>query len=74
MKCQILLLFVCSLATDAFSQGYFIFDNPTAPTHVGSLNGPLAGPGVWGQALVGTTVDSLSPLGIPLEHQANGVV
>ncbi len=74
MKCQFLLLVAFSLARAAYSQGNFMFYNPTAPTHVGSLNGPLAGPGVWGQALVGTTVDSLSPLGVPLEHQANGVV
>ncbi len=74
MNLQLLLLLVLSVASSTYSQGTFQFYNPTAPTRIGSLDGPLAGTGIWGQALIGTSVDSLSPFGMPLEHEANGVV
>jgi hypothetical protein len=62
------------IAPHVYSQGIFEFYNPTAQTRIGSINGPLAGPGFWGQALVGVTADSLSPLGSPLEHSSLGTV
>ncbi len=55
-------------------QGVFTFWNPGAPTYVGVWGGPLAGPGIWAQALVGLTTNSLSPLGLPEEHGLNGLV
>ncbi len=66
-----LLLLIHSLSTvDAGAQGQFLATNGSAPTHLGSIDGPLAGPGIWGQFLAGTTVDSLMPIGVPLEHTA----
>src|SRR5438093_13197151 len=52
----------------AQSQGYFLFRNETAPTYLGSPNGPFADLGIWGQVLVGLTPDTLAPLGVPSEH------
>jgi hypothetical protein len=49
-------------------QGYFLFTSDNVPTRLGSLDGPLAGPGIWAQALVGLTTNALSPLGVPSEH------
>jgi hypothetical protein len=67
-------LFMLWLPPFGHSQGIFNFYNPTAQTRLDSTNGPLAGPGIWGQPLVGVSVDSLSPLGLPLEHDAFGIV
>ena len=58
----------------AQAQGVFLFYNPGAPTYLGTLGGPLAGPGIWGQALVGLTSDSLAPLGPGLEHRVGGLL
>jgi hypothetical protein len=55
------------------SQGTFIFDNISAPTRLGTVDGPFAGPDIWAHALVGLTADSLSPLGNPVQHD-NGYV
>ena len=63
-----------SFATAAFSQGEIFFWNATARTHMGTLEGPLAGPGIWAQLLVGTNVDLLNPVGMPLEHRLGGRV
>jgi hypothetical protein len=49
-------------------QGYFDFDNAYALTHIGSINGPLAGTGIWAQMLAGTNEDGLGPVGMPAEH------
>ena len=49
-------------------QGLFDFDNTYALTHIGSINGPLAGPGIWAQMLAGASPDSLAPAGMPAEH------
>ncbi len=38
------------------------------------MDGPFAGPGILGQALVGVSQNSLSPLGPALEHRTPGVV
>jgi hypothetical protein len=58
----------------SFSQGVFTFWNPNAPTYIGVLGGAYAGPGIAGQALVGLTNSSLTPLELPREHGANGIV
>jgi hypothetical protein len=58
----------------AFGQGIFTFWNPNAPTYIGVLGGPFAGSGIEGQALVGLTQGSLTPMGVPTEHQSNGLV
>ena len=62
------IIFASWLPPQAWSQGEFFLDNATALTRLGSLDGPLAGPGIWGQALVGTTERRLSPLGPPRDH------
>jgi hypothetical protein len=49
-------------------QGYFDFDNAYALTHIGSINGPLAGTGIWAQMLAGSTAGSLAQVGTPAEH------
>ncbi len=58
----------------ALGQGAFSFWNPGAPTYVGVLGGAVAGPGIYGQALVGLTTNSLAPLGVPIQHNVNGIV
>jgi hypothetical protein len=58
----------------ALPQGTFVFYNYQDPTRIGSPTGPIAGPGIWGQALVGLTSGSLVPLGLPAEHTSFGIV
>ena len=55
-------------------QGHFLFFNGTARTRLESIDGPLAGRGIWAQMLAGPTPSSLMPVGIPLEHTTNGAV
>ena len=69
--CIVLVVFGMS---PAFGQGSLLLYNPGAPTRIGSIDGPLAGPGILGQFLVGATSDSLTPIGFPLEHTAGGIV
>jgi hypothetical protein len=57
-----------------YAQGTFLFDNGFAPTRLGSIDGPLAGRGIWAQMLVGRTSEDLQPIFIPLEHRADGFV
>ena len=56
------------------SQGTFLFFNPTAPTRLGSADGPLAGPTIWAQMLAGGTPETLLPVGFSLPHDMNGIV
>ena len=59
------------------AQGTFDFVNPTAPTRLGAIDGPLAGPGIWAQPLAGLTADSLTPLYVPympVEHFGGGFI
>lgn len=58
----------------AEAQGTFLFSNAGAPTRVGSINGPLAGPDFWAQMFVGLTPESLQPIGTPDNHGASGFV
>jgi hypothetical protein len=53
-------------------QGTFAFYNGGAPTLL--YNGQTAGPGIWGQALVGLTNDSLTPMGCPSPHRVGGLI
>ena len=61
------------LALAAHGQA-FLFYNLDAPTRLGSIDGPLAGPGIWAQMLVGRTPDALAPIWMPLEHGTDGLV
>jgi PEP-CTERM motif len=58
----------------SYPQGRILLTNGRAPTHLGSIDGPLAGPGIWGQFILGETTDELLPIAGPVEHIGNGVV
>ncbi len=64
----ILVLFLVALDTAAQAQGVFDFNNNFARTRIGSIDGPLAGSGIWAQMLVGPTADNLAPVGVAVEH------
>ena len=72
----LLSLCVFLISPAACGQGYFLFSNsyPESRTRLGSINGPLAGRGIWAQPLAGLTIDSLAPVGMPAEHYTNGLV
>ena len=57
-----------------YTQGVFLFYNGSAPTRIGSIDGSLAGAGIWAQMLAGPTTSSLLPVGMALEHVTNGIV
>ena len=72
-----IFVLVLGLAVQVQAQGTFGFANVTAPTRLGAVDGPLAGPGIWAQPLAGSTADSLSPLyvsNMPVEHFGFGYV
>jgi len=68
------ILFLVSQPLCGYTQGTFILDNSSALTRLGTIDGPFAGPGIWAQALAGFTADSLTPVGIPVQHAASGFV
>jgi hypothetical protein len=70
----LLLVLLLWLPLPRNSQGVFYLSTRTARTRLGSTNGPLAGPGIWGQAMAGFTVDTLTPVGVPAQHITNGLV
>jgi len=72
----IILLAICPIlvAVPSFSQGVFNFYNYYAPTRLWTIDGPLAGRGIWAQMLAGPNTDSLAPVGGAYEHLANGLV
>ncbi len=75
MKISNLLAFLLIFCTlKAQSQGTFLFSNSLRPTHVGSIDGPLAGPEFWGQMLAGPTSTSLAPLDPALPHHWDGTI
>ncbi len=76
MKSLTISIFASLLAMPpVFGQGLFDFaNNQFSLTHIGSLDGPLAGPGIWGQCLAGSTTNSLLPVGEPVEHSVGGGV
>jgi hypothetical protein len=59
---------------EATVPGQFQFVNVYAPTRIGTLDGPLAGRGIWGQMEAGLTADALFPIGRPAEHVTNGLL
>ena len=71
---KLLFILLTSAAHFAQSQGTFVPHNPVAHTRIGTTYGPLAGAGIWGQFLVGLTSDSLTPVGVPLQHGGLGSV
>ncbi len=68
----IVLLAIWTAAHSAPTDGEFLFSNLRAPPRIGAANGPFAGPGIWGQMLVGTNTESLTPVAMPREHFGNG--
>ena len=74
MKRWVLITIWFALLLQAHSQGTFFFSNPGAHTRIGSIDGPLAGPGIWAQMLAGPSPSSLDPVGMPVEHLlGNGI-
>ena len=75
MKVLILLvLLTVTSRLQASDPGAIIFLNSTAPTRLETLDGPLAGPGIWAQLLAGLTPDDLVPIGVSVEHAGQGIV
>jgi hypothetical protein len=75
MKAKLLVLGTALLSVlQAFGQGQLLIRNPNAPTRLWSMDGPVAGPGIWGQMLAGPTPESLMPVGAPDEHNVFGLV
>jgi hypothetical protein len=74
LSSSLCLLLLSGWAPCAPGQGVFEFSNPNAPTYVGTYGGTLAGPGIWGQALVGTDTNSLTPMGFPAQHRSDGLL
>jgi len=69
MKTAIVLgMFLLALDPAAQAQGVFDFNNNFARTRIGSIDGPLAGSGIWAQMLVGPTADNMAPVGVAVEH------
>ena len=69
MKMSVLLVASGVLtAASGHAQGFFNFSNVYARTHIGSIDGPLAGPGTWAQMLAGGSADAVGPVGKPSEH------
>ncbi len=75
MRTRILVVvFVLLTAAHASGQGLFYANNGSAPTRMGSIDGPRAGPGIWGQMLAGSTPESLTAIDMPREHSVYGTV
>ncbi len=70
----LMIVGIAFLASSAIAQGTFLFSNRTAPTRLGSIDGPLAGPGIWAAMLVGQSPETLVQIGPELEHAANGLI
>src|SRR2546425_413332 len=57
------------IALNGRPQGYFNFSNVgLLPTHIGSIDGPLAGTDIWAQMLAGSSQSNLAPVGRPEPH------
>ncbi len=68
-----LVLSVLTVPFGCRAQGEFIATNGSAPTRLGVIDGPLAGPNILALFLAGSTVDSLAPVGVPAGH-INGTI
>ncbi len=71
-----ILTAVTLLLTAAYAggQGLFYANNGSAPTRMWSIDGPRAGPGIWGQMLAGWTPESLTATDVPREHSIYGTI
>src|SRR6266404_1254034 len=67
-KQELIICCALVLAGQLYGQGDFDFSNRGAPTHIGSLEGPLAGTNILAQMLAGPTADSLTSVGVPFGH------
>ena len=74
MKMLIMLGIAGLLTVRSPAQGTFLWGNASAPTRLYRLDGPLAGPGILGQMLAGPNPDSLSPVGVAMDHLPDGRV
>jgi hypothetical protein len=54
--------------TEVYGQGVFEFNNAYARTRLYTIDGPLAGPGIWAHMYVGETPNDLIPVGASAEH------
>ena len=72
--CRFFCCLVLLLPAAGQSQGIVTFTNVRAPTHIGSIDGPLAGLDYGGELFVGLTPDSLAPIPPSSPHFVNGVV
>ena len=64
-----------AIAFNGHPQGVFYFSTVgTLRTRLGSVDGPLAGSGIWAQMLAGPQPDSLAPVGMPAEFYHPGGV
>ena len=60
------------MLAQACGQGLFLGANTSARTRIGSIDGPFAGPGIWGQFLAGSNPASMFPVGLTREHSGMG--
>lgn len=79
MHCQIatagvLIIGLVSATLPAAGQGTLHFFNGTAPTRIGSFDGPLAGTNIAAHLFVGVSPDDLSPVGPTQGHYPGGIV
>lgn len=72
----VLIIVICyCCVSPARAQYDFYFINYTALTHIGSLDGPFAGPDIWAQAFAGATPEDLQLVGSPAQHsRGSGLV
>jgi hypothetical protein len=61
------LIYELTTGASGFSQGIFEF-RIYEPTRLYSSDGPVAGTNIWGQMLIGRTVESMSAVGVPVRH------
>ncbi len=73
MKLHLLSFWVVSWACSLHGQGFFQFSNTHAPTHLYTIDGPLAGPEIYAQMLVGRTESSLEPIWHSVAHIGQGI-
>lgn len=74
MRKALLLVCLSLVPFCAQCQGLFLFLNLNARTQIGSLSGPLAGPGNWAQMVAGSQSNVLTAVGVPVEHVGAGIV
>jgi hypothetical protein len=74
MKIELILLLLVGIALQsANAQGVLRYFNGAAPTHIGSVDGPLAGTNIYAQMFAGSQPYDLRPVG-PVDFHINGIV